>query len=142
MQIAALDETLAVSPQLTVADVAEASRRGFRSIVAARPDGEDADQPSIQTVRAAALARGMGFAAVPVVPGSISDGDVQAFRAAMDALPKPVVGYCRTGARAASLWALSRAGTQPADALLRITAAAGYDCGALRDRLAAPPVSR
>lgn len=142
MKIASLDDTLAVSPQLTVADVAEAFRHGFRSIVAARPDGEDANQPSVQTIRAAALAQGMGFAAVPVVPGCISDGDVHAFRAAMAALPKPVLGYCRTGARAASLWALSQAGTQPPEALLRTTAAAGYDCGALRERLTAAPGSR
>ncbi len=142
MKFASLDDTLAVSPQLTLADVSDSFRCGFRSILAARPDGEDSYQPSTQAVRAAALAQGMGFAAVPVVPGCISDGDVQAFRAAMATLPKPVLGYCRTGARAASLWALSKAGSQPVEALLRTTAAAGYDCGALRERLAVVPVPR
>ena len=57
------------------------------------------------------------------------------FGAAMEQLPGPVLAYCRTGTRSASLWALTKAGRLSADAILRATTAAGYDLAGLRPRL-------
>ena len=56
--------------------------------------------------------------------------------AASKELPGPIVGFCRTGARSTSLWALSNAGQRSAEELIRTAADAGYDIAALRDRLA------
>ena len=72
---------------------------------------------------------------IPVVPGAISDEQVAQFKAALAELPGPVVAFCRSGARAASLWALSNAGLRSADDIISTAAEAGYDLSALRERL-------
>ena len=38
-----------------------------------------------------------------------------------------MIAYCRSGTRSATLWALTQAGRQPADAVLSTAAGAGYD---------------
>ena len=40
-----LDDSLSVSPQLSLGDVARAAREGFRAIISNRPDGEETGQP-------------------------------------------------------------------------------------------------
>lgn len=54
-----ISDLLSVSPQLSVADVAEAKALGFRAIICNRPDGEGADQPSFDEIAAAAAAQGL-----------------------------------------------------------------------------------
>lgn len=138
MPFKTLTSFLSVSPQLTEADVAQAARDGFRAIIDNRPDGEEPGQPSAAEVRALAAAHGMGFAHVPTVGGKISDEDVALMAHALSSLDAPVLAYCRTGTRSTTLWALTQAGAQPADALIATAAQAGYDLSALRPRLETP----
>lgn len=135
MDIRPLDETLSASPQIDPSDLSAIAARGFRSVISNRPDGEEAGQPEAADIRAAAEGAGLAFAHVPVVPGAISDGDIAAFQAAMADLPAPVFGFCRTGTRTTTLWALSKAGTTPADVLIERARSAGYDLAGLRPRL-------
>lgn len=130
-----INSRLSISPQLSIADVGAAYALGFRSIIVNRPDDEEAGQPSISEMRQAASAAGLGFAAIPVVPGKITDEDAVQFAAAFETLEGPVIAYCRTGVRAATLWALSSAAALGPDGVLTATAAAGYDLGQLRPRL-------
>lgn len=139
MAIRPLDEMLSVSPQITPHDIAAIAAAGFRSVICTRPDGEAADQPSAATVEAAAQEAGLSFRSIPVMAGAIGEADIARFRQALDALPGPVLGYCRTGTRAAMLWALVKVGERPAAELLGAAAKAGYDLGALRSRLDAGP---
>jgi len=98
----------AVAPQISHADVAKIAASGFRSIMCNRPDGEAPGQTHSDTIRAEAERHGLEFAHVPVVSGNIQPGDVTDFRAALDALPGPVLAYCRSGARCQNLWMLAR----------------------------------
>jgi len=75
---------------------------------------------------------------IPVTPGEITDDDVARFKAALDELPGPVLAYCRSGGRAASLWALSNPDALSPDAIVATAADAGYDLAKLRDRLVRP----
>jgi sulfide:quinone oxidoreductase len=52
---------------------------------------------------------------LPIVPGKASDQDALAFAVALDNLPKPILAFCRTGARSATLWTMSEAGRMPKD---------------------------
>ncbi len=97
-----------VAPQIAPEDVAEIVAQGFRAIMCNRPDGESEGQPGVARIREAAEAQGLDFAFVPVVSGAITQGDVADFRAALDALPGPVLAYCRSGTRCTQLWQLSR----------------------------------
>ena len=135
MPFKALTPALSVSPQLNEADVAEAASAGFRAIIDNRPDGEEPGQPTAAEMSALATAHGLGFAHVPTVGGKISDEDVALMAHVLADLEGPVLAYCRTGTRSTTLWALSQAGAQTADALIATAAAAGYDLAALRPRL-------
>ncbi|WP_423141763.1 TIGR01244 family sulfur transferase [Parablastomonas sp. CN1-191] len=107
----------------------------FRTIVNARPDGEEPGQPGSAEVEAAARRLGLDYVHIPVVPGQITDQQVAAFAKALNDNPGPVLAYCKSGMRAASLWALSRAGEHGADRVLAAAAKAGFDLASLRPRL-------
>ena len=109
MDIRPLDEALSASPQIAPEDLPAIAAQGFRSVISNRPDGEEPGQPSAEALRQAAEAAGLAFAHVPVVGGAISDQDVADFREALADLPQPVFGFCRTGTRTTSLWALANA---------------------------------
>ncbi len=132
----AISDALSVAPQITVADVAEARALGFRAILCNRPDGEGADQPSFEEIEAAARAVGIEARYQPVVSGMVRDEDAQAFGAALRELPGPVLAYCRTGTRSATLWSLSEAKTRPLPEILAATKAAGYDMNGVARRIA------
>ena len=135
MKPAELADGLYASPQLSPNDIEEARRLGYRSIIVNRPDGEEAGQPTIAAVEQAATGAGLGFAAIPIAPGQATEHDVRLFEQALDALPKPILAYCRTGTRAATLWALSQSWVSDPDDLIATSAAAGYDLSRLRPEL-------
>lgn len=136
MNIAAIDETLSVSPQIAPADIPDIAAGGFRAIVCNRPDGEGPDQPTSEEIAAAAAAAGLAFRYLPVTPGMVTDADADAFGTALRELPGPVLAYCRTGTRAATLWSLSEAGRRPLPDILKRTKAAGYDMSGVARRIA------
>jgi uncharacterized protein (TIGR01244 family) len=126
-----LTDNLLVSSQLDVVGVAAAAAQGVRSIINNRPDGEAADQPKSAAIETAAAALGLGYRHIPVMPGGVCDKDIAAFDASLAELEPPVLAFCRTGTRSASLWALW---VPPSD-ILSTTRAAGYDLDLLAPRL-------
>ena len=137
MKIAKLTDNLSVAPQLSPEDLQQAAAAGFRSIINNRPDGEAPDQPSSDTLAAAAHRLGLAYRHIPVVPGQMSPEQVEAFKEALAAGTGPTLALCRTGTRSASLWALASARHLAPDVILRMAADAGYDLDALRPRIEA-----
>ncbi|MBV0934335.1 bifunctional protein tyrosine phosphatase family protein/NAD(P)/FAD-dependent oxidoreductase [Marinobacterium weihaiense] len=137
MDIHQLTPFLSVSPQITAADVGLAATLGFKAIICNRPDNESQEQPDSNAIREAAERHGLEWHYLPVVSGKISDADVAEFRALLNRLHGPVLAFCRTGTRCSTLWALAEAPRLDVDAILKATAAAGYDLSAQRDRIAA-----
>ena len=135
MKPAELAEGLYASPQLSPRDIEEARRLGYRSIIVNRPDGEEAGQPTIASMEQAATHAGLGFAAIPIAPGQATEHDIALFEQALDTLPKPILAYCRTGTRAATLWALSQARIGDPDEVIATVAAAGYDLSRLKPQM-------
>ena len=136
MDIKPVSEKLSLSEQLQLSDIATVAEQGYRSIICNRPDGEGADQPTFDEIKKTAEALGMDVRYQPVVPGQISDDDVEAFAQTMRELPKPTLAYCRTGTRSATLWSLSQANNLPISDILTSTQAAGYDMSGAVRRLA------
>lgn len=130
-----LDANLSASPQLTRKDVAAAAAQGFRTIIDLRPDGEEPGQPDAATMEAAAREHGLAFVHIPVVPGQVTDTQIAAMGRALAEQPAPALGYCRTGTRVATLWALGQAGKVDVDTLVNTARNAGYDLEKLRPRL-------
>ena len=130
-----LDANLSASPQMTPEDVAAAAAQGFRTIIDLRPDGEEPGQPAAATIEAAARENGLAFVHIPVVAGQAGDAQVDAMARVLDEQPGPALGYCRTGTRVATLWALTQAGKVDANTLVSTARDAGYDLEKLRPRL-------
>jgi sulfide:quinone oxidoreductase len=137
MKIATLTPSFSVSHQISEADLGSLAAQGFRAVISNRPDGEAGDQPANASLAAAARRAGLAYREVPVVSGKISDDDVAAFARALDEIEGPVLAFCRTGTRSATLWALAEVQRCEPQAILATAAAAGYDLQALEPRLAA-----
>ncbi|MBD3656238.1 bifunctional protein tyrosine phosphatase family protein/NAD(P)/FAD-dependent oxidoreductase [Marinobacter sp.] len=135
MDVRQLTPFLSVSPQMTAADVGLAASMGFKAIICNRPDQESHDQPANDEIRAAAERHGLIWHYQPVISGQITDEDVVRFREMMQTLHGPVLAFCRTGSRCSTLWALAEAPRLDVEAILKTTAAAGYDLTAQRDRI-------
>ncbi|BES71255.1 hypothetical protein RE428_22730 [Marinobacter nanhaiticus D15-8W] len=135
MELHKLDNDLTVAPQITVDDVAEAAKAGFRTLVSNRPDHEGEDQPSTDDIAEAARQHGMEWIYLPVQSGNITDEDVQAFTPVLQDAPKPILAFCRTGTRCSTLWALSKARKDNIDKLLQTARAEGYDLSKHRERM-------
>jgi sulfide:quinone oxidoreductase len=136
MELKNLTEKLCVSPQLSPADVASIAVMGFKSIVCNRPDGESEDQTSFADIEAAARELGLSCVYQPVEPGKIGDDQVSKFADAIDELAGPVLAYCRTGTRSATLWALSEGKSRPVPDILLRAKAAGFDLASSARRIA------
>ena len=135
MSIRSVTDEFLVSPQIALEDIAGLPARGIKGIVNNRPDGEQDGQPTSAEIEAAATAAGLAYRHIPVVPGKITAKEIAATRKALAEIPGPVLGFCRSGTRAVSLWALARAGEADADELIAQAEAAGHDIQGLRPRL-------
>lgn len=130
-----LSPFLSVAAQLQPADMGTLAANGFRCVINNRPDHEGEDQPSSAAMRAAAEASGLDYHHLPVTSGNIGDSDVDGFRALLAQVKGPVLAFCRSGTRSASLWALAEAHHLDPEVLLQNAGQAGYDLSALRPRL-------
>ena len=137
MDIKHINETVAVSPQIQPDALKEIAGQGFRSIICNRPDGEGADQPSFGEISKAAEKHGIECSYIPVESGRVRDEDAALFGAAMDTLPKPLLAYCRSGTRSATLWSLDQGARGTAlPSILEATAKAGYNMSGVVRRIA------
>lgn len=128
-----LSPRIFASPQIGLAEVAEAKAQGIGLIINNRPEGESDDQVSGAEIEAAAAAAGIAYVAIPVTHAGFSQPQVTAMAAALASTDAPVLAYCRSGTRSTLLWALAEAsrGESP-DSLTAAAAGAGYDVGPVR----------
>ena len=136
MDIKKLTAGLSVSQQIAASDLRAIADAGFRAVVCNRPDGEGSDRPNFSEIEVAARALGIEAHYLPVESGKVGDGEAAQFVELMQVLPKPVLAYCRTGMRAATLWALSEAPRGKLPDIITAGKAAGYDLSALARRIA------
>lgn len=136
MQLKKLTGEISVAAQIAPIDVAGLAAQGFKSILVNRPDGEGADQPLFAEIEREARACGLQIRYVPVATGKVTDEDVLAFRTALAELPKPILAYCRSGTRSATLWALAEAGRRPLSDIIEAASQAGFDMSGVANRLA------
>lgn len=132
MEIKRIAPSFAASPQLTAADVAAVAAAGYHTVICNRPDGEADDQPRAADIAAACEAAGLDFRFLPVKPGRITAETQAAFDETIRSCKGPILGYCRTGSRSASLWALARSHKLSPDAIMAAASGAGYDLEGLR----------
>lgn len=136
MALKYLSKDVAVAEQVLPEQIADIAQAGIRSIVCNRPDGEGPGQADFAAIECEARRLGLEARYLPALPDQLTDAHGLAFGVLMEQLPTPILAYCRSGKRAASMWALSQAGKQSVAALLDSAAQAGHDLAALAPRLA------
>lgn len=137
VKVIQLEPNIAVAPQLVEGDFAAVAALGFRSVVNNRPDGEVPDQLANARAQAAAHRHGLAFRYQPVQNLNVTDdGVVEAFARAMEDLPQPILFYCRSGTRCATLWVQAAARRIGIDEALAAARKGGYDLDFLRETLA------
>jgi sulfide:quinone oxidoreductase len=135
MKLAHITDNFAVSPQLRPEDMRSLAEEGFETIISNRPDGEEAGQPTAETMRHAAEAAGLSFHHIPIAGGEFPPVAIEAFAKVRQEANGKIVAYCRTGTRSITLDTL--ANIEKLDAVERIERArrAGYDLSAIQGRL-------
>lgn len=100
-----LSDQLSVAPQLEPAAMAAAAQAGFRSVINNRPDFEHGPaQPTSAAMEAAAVAAGLTYVHQPVSGMFQTPEQIAEFRRLLDTLPKPILAFCRSGARCTKLY--------------------------------------
>lgn len=135
MDIRKIDDSISVAPQISVADVEEIARLGFKTLVANRPDREEPGQPAMADIEAAAAEQGLKWVYMPVESGNITDADVDQFATMIRDADAPVFAFCRSGTRCTVLWSLSNARELEPQEILAKAQQAGYDITGLIPRL-------
>ena len=128
-----LTDSILVSPQIALGDLAAAKAEGVTLVINNRPEGESDDQVSGSAIEAEARTLGLEYVAIPVTHSGFSAPQVEAMAHALASAAGQTLAYCRSGTRSTLLWALARAkaGDDP-DRLTELAANAGYDLSPVR----------
>jgi uncharacterized protein (TIGR01244 family) len=104
MDIRQVNDEYSVTGQISPADLDEIKAMGFKSIVCHRPDYEQPDQPEFAEVAARADELGLTIAHIPVGGTGVTADAVRMMVDALDEFPRPMLGYCRSGARSTVIY--------------------------------------
>lgn len=137
MDIRSLTDSYAVSPQISLGDLAAIKAAGFTTVIDNRPDGEIPGELHAAAMQTAAEALGLTFVINPVIGGALTLENVVAQKAALESASGPVLAYCASGNRSSVVWALAHAGKRPTDELIAIPARFGYQLEGLRGQIEA-----
>lgn len=136
MKIHYLEPEFAVADTVAIEDLPEIREKGFRTVICNRRPGEEGYAGEAAYAEAAAKA-GLDWVCVPVASGEYSEADVEAFGKALESVPSPILGFCRTGRRAVHMWAQARAREPQCSIPMLLKAAheAGHDPQPIRELL-------
>lgn len=109
MTITTIDDTFSISGPVTAEEITNLKQQGVTTLICTRYDNEENGQMSCAEMAAIASELGMAHAHVPVKSGQYSEQAIGEFWQAFSTAQGKVHGYCRTGTRAAHLWALGQA---------------------------------
>ncbi len=126
-----------VAAQLHPQDMARLARLGYSLVINNRPDGESPDQPGSAEMAKAAEAAGLDYVYLPVRPGHYPAQDLARLQDILARHKGKIAAYCRSGTRAATLWALAQTarGALDPDTAIARAAGAGVHLEAERERL-------
>lgn len=104
-----LSDDLSVAGQLDAAAMPWVASQGFRSVINNRPDFEAGPgQPTSASIAAAAADAGLSYAFLPVASNYQSPQDIARMAELVATLPKPILAFCRSGARSGWLYKASQ----------------------------------
>jgi uncharacterized protein (TIGR01244 family) len=108
MDIRQINDEYSVTGQITVEDLDQIKAMGFQSIVCHRPDEEEPGQPKFSEIAARAEELGLDIRHIPVGRMGVDAENVNAMVDALDEFPRPMLGFCRSGARSTAIYEKSQ----------------------------------
>ncbi|CZT35650.1 uncharacterized protein (TIGR01244 family) [Rhizobium sp. PP-F2F-G38] len=99
-----INDEYSVTGQITAADLDQIKALGFKSIVCHRPDHEQPGQPDFAEIEQRAHALGIETMHIPVGPAGVTADAVHKMVDALDTFQRPILGYCRSGARSTAVY--------------------------------------
>lgn len=107
-------ESFSSCPQISPEDIQEVVALGFKTIINNRPDNEGgAAQPSSDNIKLAAEKAGLQYIHIPVTPNNITPPHIETCANFVTNAPTPILGFCKTGMRASSLYKSTQQASTP-----------------------------
>ncbi|MDH3452041.1 MAG: TIGR01244 family sulfur transferase [Gammaproteobacteria bacterium] len=126
----------AIGPQVSAEDFAPLRAAGFASVLNARPDDETGTYLVSLDAQQLAHANGLAYAHSPTENHAIFEPEIiDRFERALVELPKPIFAHCKTGTRAAILWALVASRHRAVENVIATLRAAGQELDFLEQEL-------
>lgn len=126
----------AIGPQVSSNDFELLRAAGFASVLNARPDDESGEYLASQDAEQLALANGLAYAHCPTENHEIFETEIiDRFERALVELPKPIFAHCKTGTRAAILWAFAASRQYAVENVIASLRAAGQELDFLEQEL-------
>ncbi|MCQ1571957.1 TIGR01244 family sulfur transferase [Neorhizobium galegae] len=108
MDIRQINDEYSVTGQITVEDLDQVKAMGFKSVVCHRPDDEEPGQPHFAEIEARAQELGLDIRHIPVGRMGVDEQGINAMVDALDEFPRPMLGFCRSGARSTAIYEKSQ----------------------------------
>jgi sulfide:quinone oxidoreductase len=126
----------AIGPQISTEDFEPVRAAGFASILNLRPDDEIGTYLISKDAERLAYAVGLAYAHCPTENHAIFETEIiDRFERALVELPKPIFAHCKTGTRAAIMWALVASRHRDVENVIATLQAAGQELDFLEDEL-------
>lgn len=104
MDLRPINDEYSVAGQITPEEVKIIHEQGFKSMVCHRPDEEQPGQPNFADIAAQAAALGIEIRHIPVGREGVTADAVREMVDALDEMPRPMLGFCRSGARSTAIY--------------------------------------
>ncbi len=136
VETVSLTAEFAIGPQVVSEDFPALRAAGFAAVLNARPDDEDGDYLAAAEAEALAQDNGLAYVHSPTENHAIFETDlIDRFEVALAELPGPIFAHCKSGTRAAILWALVAVRHRPVEEVIKTLRAAGQDLDFLEQEM-------
>ncbi len=136
LEIVNVTPDFSIGPQVSTEDFEPLRAAGFASVLNARPDDEIGTYIASQDAEQLARAHGLAYAHSPTENHAVFEPEIIGrFERALVELPKPIFSHCKTGTRAAILWALVASRHRAVENVIATLRAAGQEFDFLEQEL-------
>lgn len=104
LDIRQIDDDYAVTGLVEAGDLDRIKELGFKSLVCHRPDHEAPDQALYADIEARAAELGLDIRHIPIGTSGMTADSVTAMVDALDDFARPMLGFCRSGARSTAVY--------------------------------------
>ena len=135
LDIRPLTPDYAVSPQIAPEDLTAIAQAGYTTVINNRPDSENPPELHSDAMAAAAADAGLTYVDNPFGSMGLGLDTIERQAKAIESATGPVLAFCRSGTRSATIWAFASAGSMQTDDIMSAVANAGYALDGLRPQI-------